>query len=420
MSIKNILKLSIFLFAVIIIASGCGSDSTVTPPVTNGTVNGKVVDVIGNPISGVTVVIGSTNSVTGTDGSFSIANVTTPYNVKLILAIGSKGIQYDGITTLTPQLYGLGLTPSPSTAILTVNIPPLGANQRATVIYTDGALVNAATTVSVMPPSPTLNITWQTTAPVTGKVIVLLYTVDGTGKVTSYDKYGEKTNFVINNGGNVNTTFNALDLNVTPGSATVSGTATVPAGFLPAQTGLLLKFSSQGSPLLGVHIGANALGGSFSFLVPTNLTSTFTIGLQSSATTAAGDLSLKLIPGTVGSSNTISLETPSTLGTPVNAAVNVDTTTNFTYSTGTGTGVYVLQVSGASQTFYRFTNSTSITIPSFSAFGLSLAPGAPFTWQIIKIGSMATVNDMVSLPIYNNTTFNTQTVTATRTFTSAP
>ena len=378
MNFRRLLNLTVPFLSLIIFASGCGSDSSVTQtPPTTGTVNGKVVDVVGYPIPNVTAVIGSSNAVTGADGSFSIANVTTPYDVKLVVAASSSGMKYEGISTLTPQLYGLGLTASPSSATLNVTIPNLGVNQKATVFFTDTMLVNSIKTISNPAILAALNVRWQTSAAVTGKILVLVYTTDATGNVTSYNKYGEKTGFTLNNGSTTNVTFSAADLNVTPGSATVSGTLTAPAGFVNPSTSMLLKFSSKGSPLIGAGVGAFVTGASFSFLAPTGLTSIFSIGLEGSANTVAGEQSIKLSAGTVGSSNSITLETPPVLSTPGTGATNVDTTTNFTYSTGTGTGAYIITYTAAGKSFYLITNSTSVKIPSFSSYGLSLGNNTP-------------------------------------------
>ncbi len=381
-----------------------------------------MVDGQGNPVQGVTVVIGSANVVTGADGSFTFNSITTPYNVKLILTTGNaSGFEYQGITTLTPQLYAVGLTPSPSSATLTVNFPALAAGQKATVVYTDNALVHSYTTIATSP--ATVNVTWQNSAPITGKVIVLIYTTDLTGAVTAYNKYGEKSNIALNNNGTASLTFAATDLNVTPTTTALTGSITAPAGFNPATTRMILKFTTQGTPLIGANIGTVAVGPTFSFNVPGGLTSAFSIGLEGLASSPAPTVqtSLKLITATVGGSNNINLETPPTLSTPVNMATGVDTTTNFGFGGGTGTGVYLIQISSSVPTpknFYILTASTSVTIPSFSAYGLPMGSGVAYSWQVVKLGSMASVNDFVSSAVFNNSNFNFETLTQAWTFTS--
>jgi hypothetical protein len=423
MKVLKILVLSVIVISSAVLYNGCSNSTTnpVTP--TTGTVNGKVVDGLGNPISGVTVTIGATSAVTGADGSFTINSVTTPYNAKLVITPLSgtpSGYMYQGLTTFNPQFYGVGLIPTPSTAALTVNFPPLAANQKIALVYTDNALVHASTITSTSP--ITFNVTWQNSAPITGKLIALVYTGDITGAVVSYDKYGEKSNIALNNNGTSAVTFLASDLNVTPTTSTLTGTITEPAGYTPAATRMILKFTTQGTPLIGVNIGAPAVGPSFSFKVPGGLTSAFTIGLEGTANIiATGEFTLKLLNGTVGGSNNINLETPAILSSPVNAATNVDTTTNFAFAGGTGTGVYLIQISATAPTpknFYVLTTSTSFTIPSFTANGLPLGSGVAYTWQVAKLGSMASVNDFVSTGVFNNSTFNFEAVSQHWTFTS--
>src|SRR5438876_10690878 len=95
---KNVIILSIFTVLSLFLISGC-SDTTTTPTgPTTGTVTGKVVDINGSPIAGVTAIIGSSNAVTGSDGSFTINSVTTSYDLKLAIASGPNptGILYQG------------------------------------------------------------------------------------------------------------------------------------------------------------------------------------------------------------------------------------------------------------------------------------------------------------------------------------
>ncbi len=421
MKVTKFLVLFVIAVSTAFLYNGCGSDTTTPVGPTTGTVNGKVVDAQGNPVQGVLVAIGNASFTTGADGNFTFNSITTPYNIKLVVSTGAtpSGFMYQGITTFTPQIFAQGLTPTPSTAVLTVNIPSLGANQRAAVIFTDNALVHSSTTVSTSP--ATVNVTWQNSAPITGKVIVLYYTGDITGAVVTYDKYGEKSNISLNNNGTSTITFAAGDLNVTPSTSTLSGTTTVPTGYTPAQTRLLIKFTTQGTPLIGIALGTGAVGPTFSFKVPGGLTSAFTIGLEATSGAATGEQTVKVATGTVGGSNAITLETPPTLSTPVNAATGVDTTTNFTFAGGTGTGVYMLQATSTGATpkhFYVLTTSTSLTLPSFSSFGLPMGSSTAYTWVVVKIGSMSTVNDFVSSGFLNNASFNFETISQSRTFTT--
>lgn len=70
----------IYLFAFLgFTIAGC-SDDTVNPnnPGSTVTVNGKVTDLIGGGINGVTVIIGESTAVTSVDGSFSIGMLQHP------------------------------------------------------------------------------------------------------------------------------------------------------------------------------------------------------------------------------------------------------------------------------------------------------------------------------------------------------
>ena len=125
------LKQAIILSAVIIsllIGGGCGSDSPSEPQEdlpTSITVNGFVKDFDGEPVSGVSVYVkGKTPSVTDANGAFSIADVTTPYEIRVILSTQQTGVIYQGLTRPDPTLlYFTSLTTSKS-ATISGNVPP--------------------------------------------------------------------------------------------------------------------------------------------------------------------------------------------------------------------------------------------------------------------------------------------------------
>ncbi|MEJ2666732.1 MAG: hypothetical protein P8Z81_06490, partial [Deinococcales bacterium] len=52
---------------------------------TSITVQGKVVDITGNPIPNANILVNSTPTSTATDGTFAVTGVTTPYDVAVYL-----------------------------------------------------------------------------------------------------------------------------------------------------------------------------------------------------------------------------------------------------------------------------------------------------------------------------------------------
>jgi hypothetical protein len=419
------LVLNSFLAAVLIISLsliGC-SDNTTNPPITptSNNVTGKVVDQAGTGINGATVSIGSNIATTSSDGSFTINNVTAPYDAKIVLSSGPNptGLMYKGVNSYTPQFLGTGLPSVPSSAVLKVTIPALGPNQRATVIYTDTGFVHVSQ--NILPPAvlANLNVVWSSGANITGKILVLVYTFTA-GQVSAFDKYGEKTNFVLNNGGTSNVTFTAADLSLNPGETTVSGSIALPPGYMTPNANLLLRFTNKGSVYLGANIGNPVMSNTYSFVVPTGLPSASTIVIGGRGSGPIGEDGLKIITAAAGSSgNVITIETCPNLSTPPNMATNIDTTTNFTWSAGTGSGIYLVNYTTAGKNFYVFTSQQNTTIPSFSSFGLPIGPAVVYSWNVVRISGM-TIDQFVSAPLFNNTGFTGTSNSESRTFTSAP
>src|SRR6185503_3513781 len=56
---------------------------------TGSTVNGKVIDFWGHPVPNVIIIIGSDQTSTETDGTFTVSNVGGTYDVSLVASFGS-------------------------------------------------------------------------------------------------------------------------------------------------------------------------------------------------------------------------------------------------------------------------------------------------------------------------------------------
>lgn len=401
--------------------SGC-SDSSTNGPTPGGTITvaGKVVDQIGSGIVSATIVIGDSIKTTAADGSFSISNVTSPYDIKII-AGGDNGLVYKGLTTTSPKLLGLGVSVTPNSAMLNVTLPALVANQSATVIFTDQSTVQAADNFTFPATVANINVTWASGggASITGKIIVLVYTQAG-GNITTYDKTGEKPQ-ALNNGGVQAVSFTAAELTTNPVESTISGSLTLPTGFTNPSNILGLKYITNASPQFASVLDDFSTA-AFNYVVPTGLATTpqFVIGGGASGPLTGQNSSRYVIATAPNPSLTIVLETPPSLTTPPDAATNIDTNTNFTYTAGSGTGIYLASIRTATRTFYVFTNSTSTKIPNLNAFGLGVGSSLAYTWNVIRINDITTTDAFVAAPLLFNTLFSATATSEQRAFTSAP
>ncbi|MEO8665782.1 MAG: hypothetical protein ABI462_09820 [Ignavibacteria bacterium] len=401
--------------------TGCSDNNGTSGPTPTSTitVSGKAVDQIGSGIVSATIVIGDSIKTTAADGSFSISNVTVPYDVKIIT--GGTGMVYKGLTTASPKLLGLGAAVTPNSATLNVTLPALVANQSATVIFTDQSTVQASDNFTFPATAANITVDWAAGSgtSISGKIIVLVYTLAG-GNITTYDKTGEKPQ-ALNNGGVQAVNFTAAELTTNPGELTISGSLTIPAGFTSPNNLLGLKYITNASNQY-VSVIDYFSTAAFNYVVPTGLATTpqFVVGGGVTGPVSIQKTSRYVIATAPNPSLTIVLETPPNLTTPPNAATNIDTNTNFTYTTGSGTGIYLASFSTVSKTFYVFTNSTTTKIPNLNAFGLGVGSSLAYNWNVIRINDITTTDAFVAAPLLFNTLFSATATSEQRPFTSAP
>lgn len=415
----NNFKIYSFLFlAFLLTTAGC-KDNT-TGPSLNGkiTVVGKVINAIGNGIIGATVSIEDSIKTTDANGSFVISGITTPYDVKIIPP-GNSGIIYKGLTTASPQLYSAGI--ADFFATLNVTIPPLSVNQKAAVFFTDVIHIQTSNAISFPGTAAMVFVRWTGSSSITGKIIVLVYTLAG-GHITTYEKYGEKTGFTLNSGSTQSVTFTAPELTLNPGESTISGALTIPSGFVNPNNSIGLKFTSAGANVfLNTLDTVNAA--TFNYIVPTGLPNTpqFVISGYAAGPGSVNLSTYKAVTSTApATALNIVLDTPPTLTTPPNAATNIDTNTNFTYSAGSGTGIYRLSFQAVGKSFYVITQSTTTKIPNLNSFGLGIGSSLNYSWGVLKYNGITSMDEYVSTPLLFNPLYSSEAQSERHTFTTIP
>jgi hypothetical protein len=176
-----------------LIGEGCSKSSSTGPGGGGGaggvvTVTGKVVGQNGQPVAGVPVVVtgkASTNSDAG--GNFSIANVTTPYDISVVDAVNKAAILYKGLTRTDPTLLALGSTGGTShTGSISGKIsggtftPNQGANDVTNVVFASPEVTHEVSTAVSGTFGPfTLN--WFGPTATTGTLYALQFTADAGG-----------------------------------------------------------------------------------------------------------------------------------------------------------------------------------------------------------------------------------------------
>jgi hypothetical protein len=431
----------IFGFAAMYFFAGC-SDSSTSPSTnepTPGNVTGKIIDAVGNGLINVTVVIGDKIKTTDANGNFTIENVTTPYDLKVITTTATPprgyGIVYKSVTTRNPQVLGIGIPTTVNSTQLTASIPQIliSNNQKAKIIFTDSLTVQADGLIdgSLNQTSTTFTISWLGSAPqISGKVIALVYTMDANGHILSYNLYGDKP-YTLNSGSPSFVAFGENELPIPPTQSTIQGSVFPPGGYVEATAYLGISFITTNSyPLANLYTGSatqldSKLAPAYIFNVPTNLPTTNKLSVTGTAfvnsvNTFPYEFTSKTIVCPEGTSNNnISLETVSNLISPQNNATLIDTNSNFSYSTGgSGSGLYLIQFTSSSNTIYVFTTLNVCNIPNLSTFGLNIGPNYSYSWYVIKLLGITSSDDILSGPIVNNNHFAGYTSSELRLFTT--
>jgi hypothetical protein len=356
------------------------------------TVNGSVRDAEGQPVGGAAVIIPGRPAVTSaSDGSFSIAGVTTPYDITFIVSTSNLANTYRGLTRPDPTLHFLFYVFStPNTASISGAVPVV-AGRTTRVLYVSGER-SWYTTASGG--TYALSVSWYgSTTTLAGKIYVIRW-VTATGIPTSYDAYGDRDQTVSAGGTFTGINFTAGQL-TDPAEMNISGAVTRPsASYNLTQRTLFIGF---GSSITYVAGESGTLGDNLSYTVPSIAGATFGIDAYASF---GGRTTEYLKSGIAAGAQSVSipLEEAPQLTLPVNGGTGVDTTTSFLFSQGGGTGVNFAQVSGTSTdpTFLTLTASNSFNIPNLAQQGLGLPANRSYSWRVLKLFPFASMNEAAS------------------------
>ncbi len=416
--ISNVVCFGAFSMLVFIFGCSNTTNNPVTP--TTITVSGKALDAYGNGVNSATVLIGTQTTLTGGDGSFTINNVTKPYDIYVMSSsagvFGVKGL------TLTNPYIPCGVTGNTSAA-LNVVIPTVPNGSRATVIFQD-TLTGKISGFAQIPASSfsaVINLGGILGQSVAGKVYVIECNLSS-GVVTGYTGYAEQpASFTI--GSLPTITFASLNGGL--GNSTVSGTVTSSGGTGLSAT-LFINFGSKnnvvhrGGFIQRIAISGNT--GTFTFNVPTGTTTAAQLNVLASDTLPSYAQRMKtLSAGTSGAF--ITVDSVSVLQNPINLATGVDTTTSFTCSNGGGTGIHVFKITpnGNGKYFEIITTGTSVTIPNLANYAggiYILGSGNTYSWVVGKTMDISSVDDYSSQFFDLNPSVVATTVSTQNTFTA--
>jgi hypothetical protein len=392
---------SVLALALTVLVGGGCSKSSSTGPSSGGigavvTVTGKVVGANGQAVASVPVVVPgkpSTNSDAG--GNFSIANVTTPYDISVVDATNKTALVYKGLTRTDPTLISLGSSPGTShTGSISGKISggEFTPNQPAadiTRVAFASTETNGSTNTVANGTFGAITLSWYGPTATTGSLYALQFAADVAGLpvASGYKGYGVRSGIAVNDGSALTNQFDTLQ---TVTTSQFTGTVTAPSGYTLAAKLVYARVSSSAAISLFTDASANT---ALSYFTPGIPGATLLLGAEATKATGGTAITWKtgLAMGATGVP--VNIVTPPEVSLPVNAATGVDTTVTFSWTAMAG-GVHlvVFTGTGSTPTYYVLTAGTSATIPNMKPFGLGLPAATAYKWQIYGFGPFGSVD----------------------------
>jgi hypothetical protein len=391
---KNILAIFISILVIGMIFFGC-TKKTIIEPLGPINVDGFVKDYRGTPVSGAVVMIPGKATVTTTaSGTFSFANVTTPYDVTVIVSSSKRAIVYKGLNRPNPKLLYTEYLPITQYSATISGTVPVVSGKTTKITFIGNLGSNYATTTAG---TYSFTFYWYGTDSVVGKFFVLRYETNVSGLPVDYDAYWTK-NMTLKNGVTYSgENFTAVDA-VNPGETNISGSTVHPSDYTVSTRYLYARFADA---LLYFCYDPSYATDGFVFTVPSIQGLTFAIwtnGYQTSNSSIfTANMQHDITAGSTGV--TVTLNGASRPTIPINNSTNVDTLTQFTWTQGEGSGVYLIRIyptSSSNPSYDIFTTSTIGTIPNLSAQALGLPSNTAYSWRVFRYYPLTTTDDVAS------------------------
>ena len=412
-----VITASVLIFLISFYA--CKSNSII-PISTIKDITGKVYGIYGYPQKDIVIRIGNKTAKTSTDGSFFIDNVQTPYDLYIKDSLHNTGYVYQGLTSDNISIPILpSEQPQSSQTSINVNYPTGLFQSNGKLIFTDEDYINAygpagsngGTIFLYVPPGN----------PITGKVIVMLYSKSPNGIISSYDRFGLKDSITITTSDNINVNFTEQELSYNPNEKTLSYNLIPLPGYTVAIRILYLHFGTRQTMLFASTIEFEKYNSNtLSITIPEQLPASFipVVFVYAENTNGSRDKEKFLLQSNSGN---LQMHLPPELIYPPDNFQNADTNTIFTFNKiitepGIVSVTFIDNTNNA--TYQIITDSENVTLQGLSTFGFGTLNGNSFTWSGTKIGEYQDVDEYLSSASNANKQFSSSSVS--RTFTTKP
>jgi hypothetical protein len=382
--------------------------------------------------SGVKVgIIGKQSVTSGAGGVFMFSDVTPPYDLYTFADSGSTSsptptvFLFDDLTrpdpivsapataTLTAFLLCGIVSPCPSSAITGTKTGTGTNTDEVVYAWTNGSFTGALAANGTYSGT----ISWSSGNTNQGNLHAIQLTRRPSGAPNTFLGYAKSGQVTLTDGtpATINLAFTAVN-----STATLTGTVTGPTGYPGPTISLMQQFGSTQQPLWRTD-QTTTVDATFPLVAAAGGTSLF------ATASLNGGTSSFVQPLTTSVAVSFAMPAAAVLAMPADAATGVTASTHFTWTSAAST-INELNVSTSTpnRAAYKiFTTASDVTIPVVPE--LALPANQSFSWRVVAYGPNATIDEAAAaneLEGVSQADFagpaHAQTLTAFRTFTSAP
>lgn len=363
-------------------------------------ISGRVIDERNFPVPFAKIIVNETETETDKAGKFKILNVPFPYDLTIAEKSTATAIVYKGLSIDNPDLifFGKPNTKDANSAVINVTFPEIPAGSSAIIkfISTDVFLCEDVEVFSGEK-SKTILVYWpQSRKSLSGNVIFLQK------NNTSYEQYKEKV---------VSLYKNTIPFKANINNLSSSNTETAElVVYLPFKDYILKGYSiyadffafNRNSEVLLTKEEGNIFR--TKSIIPSILPIAYRLKVSGYAEYKDGSGFVNYEYSQPGATINLTAETPPEPQTPTDKFLGANGNTEFYYSLGSGTGIYVLQYHSfyPSMNFYIVTANRSAYLTFLSRKEFKNGVSVEFKWSVKKYLTYFSVNDFVKPVEFNN------------------
>jgi len=363
-------------------------------------ISGRVIDERNFPVPFVKVIINATEAETDKEGKFKILNVPKPYDLTIAEKSTATAIIYKSLSIDNPELifFGKPNTKDANSAVISVTFPeiPVGSSAILKFISTD-VFYSEDIEVFSGEKSKTLLVYWpQSKKSLNGSVIFLQK------NNTTYEQFKDKVVSLYKN----TIPFKA---NITNLSSSNTETSELVV-YLPFKDYISKGYSiyadffayNRNSQVLLTKEEGNIFR--TKSIIPSILPIAYRLKVMGFVEYKDGSGFVNSEYSQPGTTINLTTETPPEPQTPTDKFLGANGNTEFYYSIGSGTGIYVLQYHSfyPSMNFYIVTGERSAYLTYLSRKEFRKGLSVEFKWKVKKYLTYFSVNDFVKPKEFNN------------------